>query len=150
MTQPAPYAIAAAKAAQAKWHIPASVSLAQWALESGWGKKDLGCFNYFGMKCRAGKNDPFVLLPTREIIGGKGVIVQAKFRKFASAEDAFDAHAELLAAAPVYAPARAVLPDISAFANALTGRYATDPNYGKLLNSIIRGSNLTQYDSHVP
>lgn len=146
MTAPAPYAIAAAKASQAKWHIPASVSLAQWALESGWGKKDLGCFNYFGMKCRVGKNDPFVSLPTREVIGGKNVMVQAKFRKFANAEEAFNAHAELLALAPVYAKVRAELPDPIAFAHALTGVYATDPNYGKLLESIIRGSNLTQYD----
>ncbi|MBI2427487.1 MAG: glucosaminidase domain-containing protein, partial [Ignavibacteriales bacterium] len=31
-----------------KYKIPASVTLAQWALESSWGKNNLGVSNYFG------------------------------------------------------------------------------------------------------
>ena len=147
MTTPSANVIAAARAAQAKHGIPASVSIAQWALESGWGKHDLGAFNYFGMKCRVGHDDPFVMMRTRECDShGKSFFIDAKFRKFSCIDEAFDAHAALLADAPVYARARAKLPDPNAFADALTGVYATDPKYGTLLKSIMHGSSLQQYD----
>jgi len=145
VTQPTPDAISAARAAQAKWKIPASIQLAQWALESGWGKYTSAPHNYFGMKALPGQ--PCVTVPTKECYKGNWVTVQAAFRSFANDSEAFDAHAKLLATAGVYAPARAELPDVFAFADALTGRYATDPRYGALLGSIIRGSNLQQYDT---
>lgn len=143
---PAPDIIAAAQAAQAKWNIPASISIAQYGLESGWGARiPPGSFNYFGIKAVAGQ--PSVTVPTREVINGQSVMINAAFRKFASTAEAFDLHAELLATSAHYAAARAALPDPYAFANALTGVYATDPNYGHLLGQIIRGDNLTQYDA---
>jgi len=134
-----------------KWGIPASVSLAQFALESGWGKKDLGCFNYFGMKAACGADGkpvvPFVMEHTREVDKyGHDYYVDAPFRKFADAIEAFDEHAKLLATRPAYAKARAKLPSADAFADALTGVYATDPKYGTLLKEIMHGSNLYQYD----
>lgn len=143
-TQPSSAAIAAACAASAKWKIPASVQLAQWVLESGWGKHTSAPHNYFGIKALAGQ--PSVTVPTKEFLNGKWVTVQAAFRSFANDTEAFDAHAKLLATGKPYAKARTALPDPFAFANALTGVYATDPKYGALLGSIIRGSNLTQYD----
>lgn len=143
-TQPPANIIAAAKASAAKWKIPASISLAQWALESGWGKHLSAPFNYFGMKAKPGQ--PSVTVPTREVYKGHSVIIQAAFRAFANDAEAFDAHAKLLATAGVYAHARSMLPDVLAFAKALTGTYATDPKYDALLISIIKGSNLMQYD----
>ena len=151
MAQPSPEIIAAAQASQRKWRIPASISLAQWAVESGWGKHDLGCYNFFGMKapCDA-KGDPIgphVMLKTREVDKhGHDYYILAPFRKFASAQEAFDKHAELLATKPVYARAKAKLPDVDAFADALTGVYATDSNYGRTLKAVMHGSNLYQYD----
>jgi flagellum-specific peptidoglycan hydrolase FlgJ len=145
MTQPNQAAIAAARAAQIKWKIPASISLAQWALESGWGKHTSAPHNYFGMKALPGQ--PCQIVPTREVYKGHSVIIQAAFRSFTCDDDAFDAHGKLLATAGVYAHARVSLPDPIKFAHALTGTYATDPAYGALLESIIRGSNLTQYDA---
>ncbi|MDQ2763828.1 MAG: glucosaminidase domain-containing protein [Pseudomonadota bacterium] len=145
MTQPTQAAIAAARATQKKWKIPASVSLAQWALESGWGKHTSAPHNYFGMKALPGQ--PCQVVPTREVYKGHSVIIQAAFRSFACDEDAFDAHGKLLATAGVYAHARAALPDPFKFAHALTGTYATDPKYGDLLERIIRGSRLTKYDA---
>jgi flagellum-specific peptidoglycan hydrolase FlgJ len=142
---------AAARASQAKWRIPASVSLAQWAVESGWGAKSPGN-NPFGMKPRTGKNDPFQMLMTREWSKARGnVMVPQPFRTFPSIAAAFDAHAELLATAPVYARARAVLPDPDKFVEQLQpvldarGRvvkpgYATDPNYAATLKAVMRGS----------
>ena len=46
MTEPTPYIIASAQASQRKWRVPASVTIAQWALESGWGAHQSGKFNY--------------------------------------------------------------------------------------------------------
>ena len=146
-TNPAltPDIIKAAQASQQKWGIPASITLAQWAQESGWGKHmPPGSNNPFGIK--AVGNQPFVQVPTREFFNGQWVTIQAKFRAFSSIADAFDAHAELLATSSAYAAARTFENDPAKFANALTGVYATDPNYGTELNSIISGSNLTQYD----
>ena len=145
MTQPTAAAIAAARAAMATWKIPASIQLAQWALESGWGQHMSAPHNYFGIKALPGQ--PSVTVLTKEFLRGKWVTIEAAFRSFASDAEAFDAHAKLLATAPAYAKARAALPDPFAFANALTGVYATDPKYGWLLGSIIRGSNLTQSDA---
>ncbi len=147
--------VAAAQSGQRKYNIPASVSLAQYAIESGWGKHDLGCFNYFGMKapCDADHKPlvPFVILKTREQDRhGNDYYIEAPFRKFASPEEAFDEHARLLGTKPVYAAARAKLPDPDAFADALTGVYATDLGYGKALKAVMHGSNLTQYDKIGP
>lgn len=148
--QPTPDVIAAAQAAARKWRVPASVSLAQWALESDWGRKmPPGSNNPFGMKARAQGGtyiDPFVESDTTEVLNGHVVRIRAHFRKFPSIADAFDAHAELLATAPVYRPAMAVAASPEAFARMLTGRYATDMSYGAKLISVMNGSNLYQYD----
>ena len=140
-----PDIIAAAREAQRKWKIPASISLAQWAVESGWGKHmPPGSNNPFGMKARPG--DPFVTVRTREQDHqGHDYFIQAAFRKFASIAEAFDAHGALLNK-PVYAKAREALPDPDKFADALTGVYATHRGYGKALKAVMHGSNLYQYD----
>lgn len=137
--------IAAAKASQTTWHIPAAVTLAQWALESNWGKAmPAGSNNPFGIKAAPG--EPFVEAQTREVIQGKNIVVVTKFRKFASIRDAFDQHGHLLATAAPYAHARTLTGNPDAFADALTGVYATDPNYGAALKRIMKTYNLYQYD----
>ena len=143
--------IAAAQGAQRQHHIPASISLAQFAIESGWGKHDLGCFNYFGMKAPCGRDGrptvPFVVKRTREQhANGEDYYIEAYFRHFDNPEQAFDEHAKLLANALCYEKARNKLPDVDAFADALTGIYATDLGYGRALKAVIHGSKLTQYD----
>lgn len=143
---PAPEVVAAARAAQAKWKIPASISIAQYGLESGWGAHmPPESNNPFGIKAVGAR--PSVTVGTTEYIHGNAVRIPQAFAVFPSLAAAFDLHAQLLATSGHYALARAALPDVYAFANALTGVYATDPNYGHLLGQIIRGSNLTQYDA---
>lgn len=137
--------IAAAQSAQKKWGIPASISLAQYGLESGWGKiMPKGSNNPFGIKALPG--EPSVTVSTHEFVAGRFVTIDAAFRKFDSLNDAFDAHAELLAKSPHYSVARTKLPDVFAFANALTGVYATDPGYGAKLCGVIHIDGLTKYD----
>jgi flagellum-specific peptidoglycan hydrolase FlgJ len=149
--QPPPDIIHAAQAADTKWHIPASVILAQWALESDWGQKaPRGSNNVFGEKCPVGAAG--VTAPTTEDEGGKVVDINARFRAFLSVADAFDFHAEHLATSHWLIAARKCLPDIATFCVALGGgttqhpSYSTDPEYGSKLMEIIEGSDLTQYD----
>jgi flagellum-specific peptidoglycan hydrolase FlgJ len=146
MTVIAPDVIAAAQAAQACWKIPASVSLAQYGLESGWGAHmPPGSNNPFGIKALPGQ--PVSLTLTREVVGGRDEVIHAGFRVFDSVAEAFDAHAKLLATAPVYARARGRLPDVEAFCEALTRVYATDPNYGAALIRLIEADGLTRFDA---
>lgn len=150
--QPPPDVIAAAQTADANWHIPASVQLAQWALESGWGEHmPPGSNNPFGIKARIGEKCSTAA--TREVINGNVVSINAGFRVFDSIVDAFDYHAQLLATGEQYANARSFLPNLKMFCDALGGStpqhptYATDPDYGAKLMAIIEGSNLERYDS---
>lgn len=137
--------IAAAQSSDKTWAIPASVTLAQWALESNWGRAmPQGSNNPFGIKAKAGQL--FVEAATHEVVKGRRITVIAKFRKFASLIEAFDQHAKLLATAPAYAKARAQAKNPDAFAQALTGVYATDPDYGPKLTSIMKKYHLYQYD----
>uniref|UniRef100_UPI00163FF842 glycoside hydrolase family 73 protein n=1 Tax=Burkholderia gladioli TaxID=28095 RepID=UPI00163FF842 len=142
--------IEAAQAAQAKWRIPASISLAQWALESGFGHHlPSGSNNPFGIK--ANKQDlasgNYVNAMTSEFVNGKEVRLPQPFRKFPNLIEAFDFHGQLLATGRAYAEARAQIPDAHKFAKALDHHYATDPNYSKkLINNYINPYHLTQYD----
>jgi hypothetical protein len=130
---------AAAVASQTRYGIPAEVTFAQWKLESGSGRHmPKGSNNPFGIK--AGKGQPSVSAATIEVINGKAVHVIANFRKFASLQEAFDAHASLLANDSRYAGARSHANNPGAFADALTGVYATDPAYGSKLKSIMASS----------
>ncbi|SEN16662.1 Flagellum-specific peptidoglycan hydrolase FlgJ [Sphingomonas gellani] len=139
--------IDAAQASERKHGIPASVSLAQFGLESAWGTKmPAGSNNPFGIK--AVNSQPSVTVRTREVDShGRSYYIQAPFRKFASIAEAFEEHGRLLAQAKPYARARTKLPNADAFADALTGVYATDPKYGELLRKIMRQSKLYQYNA---
>jgi flagellum-specific peptidoglycan hydrolase FlgJ len=153
---PSPFVIAAAQGGQRTTMspalpggIPASSQIAQFGQESGWGRDMPGLSNNpFGIKALPGQ--PSVLVPTHEFVGGRFVVVKAAFRVFPTLADAFEAHAQLLATAPVYAAARAKLPDVFAFVAAMAAEYATDPHYGDELTAIIRGDGLTQYDLPLP
>ncbi len=137
--------VEAAQAGETKWRVPASVCLAQWALESNWGSAmPPGSNNPFGIKASVGQ--PCVASGTHEDVGGRLVAITAKFRAFASIADAFEQHAQLLATSHYYEAARRVLPDADAFAEHLTGVYATDHLYDTKLRSIMRAHDLYRWD----
>ena len=142
---PPPELVAAAQAAERKWRVPASITIAQWQVESAGGTHmPPGSNNPFGIKAAAGQ--PFVVARTREVIHGKTIYIDARFRKFASLAEAVDKHAELLATHPAYAKARCYEHEPDLYAAALTGTYATDPHYGALLCAVIHGSGLARFD----
>lgn len=115
------------------------VTVAQSIQETGWGKHlPAGSNNPFGIK--ALKGQPFVGANTWEDTNGAapGGIehIKAPFRKFADLGEAVEAHGALLMR-PVYAHAREHANDPYSFARALTGVYATDPNYGRNLSDLL-------------
>ena len=131
-----PDVVAAAVASKMKWSVPASITMAQWAVESAWGASmPPDSNNPFGIKARPG--EPSVESMTREFEGGQMVSKPQPFRKFDSLAEAFDQHGRLLATGAPYKKAMAVKDDPDAFADALTGVYATDPNYGTTLKYVI-------------
>jgi flagellum-specific peptidoglycan hydrolase FlgJ len=140
-----PVWIAAAQASEKTTLIPASITLAQFILESGWGQHiPPGSNNPFGIKALPG--EPSVPVVTHEFIAGRYVQLTAQFAAFPSLAAAFTAHAALLANGAPYVHARSLLPSVTGFCNALTGVYATDPNYGATLIEIIQDNDLTRYD----
>lgn len=150
MSQPIPSSvILAAQASEQACGVPASVTIAQWVLESARGA-DMppGSDNPFGIKARVG--DPFVNVWTTEYRGGRYVRLLAPFRKFNTLGDAFACHGAMIAGDEIYKAAMAGLPGADKFANALTGVYATDPDYGGKLIEIMNGANLYQYDVAAP
>lgn len=143
--------ILGAMQAEKTYGVPASVSLAQWALESGWGKSmPPGSNNPFGMKARQNETGPVVTVSTREQhADGSWYTIKAPFRVFADMGEAFEAHAKLIGTAPVYAPARAKLPNRDAYIDALGPIYATAKDYAKLIKGIIASNHFDQYDRTV-
>jgi hypothetical protein len=141
-----PEVVASALRTQRKTGLPASASLAQWVWESGWGKHiPSGSNNPFGIKATG--DQPYVIVPTREwdSKNQKYYMTQAKFRKFASSDDAFDAHAAVLMEKR-YSDARKKLPDVDGFVDALAPIYGSDKNYIKNIKSTIHNRNLTVLD----
>jgi hypothetical protein len=140
-----PEVISAATASRLRWNVPASVTIAQWVVESAWGAAiPPGSNNPFGIK--AAEDQPGVDSPTREVIDGHAVTATARFRKFESLAEAFDQHGKLLATASVYKAAMAQAQDPDGFAEALTGIYATDPQYGFTLKWVIHNYGFIRYD----
>lgn len=131
----APYAVASEK----KTGVPAVFSLAQSALETGWGGRVAGN-NMFGIKDTQ-EGVPGVYVWTTEYNRTTGLWQRIKqlFRKYASPEESFTDHGNFLKNNPRYRAAFNVsrYPDLFAQLVAKAG-YATDPDYAEKIIAIIR------------
>lgn len=135
----------AAQDCQRKTGIPASITLAQAALESSWGERAPGN-NLFGIKADTSWTGRTVDVPTHEVINGARVAVTCKFRGYSSWLDSMVDHAQFLLKNPRYAPCFKETTG-AGWARALQAvGYATDPEYAKKLQSIIVSRNLAFYD----
>src|SRR5262249_62319182 len=86
-----PEVIQAARASQQRFGVPASITLAQWIVESAWGSAmPPDSNNPFGIK--ALDDQPAVESETREVVDGKVVTIVARFRRFPNLAEAFEAH----------------------------------------------------------
>ncbi|HEX8703970.1 MAG TPA: glucosaminidase domain-containing protein, partial [Myxococcaceae bacterium] len=127
--------------------VPASVTLAQAALESGWGKSGLATKgnNFFGIKGEGPAGH--VLMPTKEFLNGKWVTVNAKFRKYDSPQGSFADHGKFLRENKRYANAFKHTDNAAQFAREIhKAGYATDPAYSDKLISMIRQYGLERFD----
>jgi flagellum-specific peptidoglycan hydrolase FlgJ len=136
-----------ALAAQRQYGIPAAVTIAQAIDESGWGQSLLATqdHNLFGIKGTGPAGS--VLQPTEEFINGESVTIAAPFRVYSNMAQSVLDHSVLLATGSSYKQAMADRRSPDAFANDLTGVYATDPNYGASLISLMRQYNLYRFDA---
>jgi spore coat assembly protein SafA len=128
--------------------VPASVTIAQAILESGWGRSELTrqANNYFGIKGTGPAGS--VTMRTREVFNGREVYVNAQFRKYNSAAESFADHAQFFIRNPRYATAMRHTNDAFRFAAEIhKAGYATDPNYTNLLHRLMREYDLTRFDA---
>lgn len=125
--------------------IPISFTLAQGALESGWGSRAPGN-NLFGVKADSAWHGATVDVPTHEVIGGKSVATTCKFRAYPSWIDCIADHAKFFQKNPRYAACfHEATGEGWARAVAAAG-YATDPKYADKIISVIRSHNLAHLD----
>ncbi len=147
-------AVPAAQAAQRRYDVPASVTIAQAILESsntlGWGQSQLAkeANNFFGIKAtHTASPETYIELPTHEYLNNHIELIEAKFARYENPEDSFEAHARLLAIAHRYMPAMTACHDPELFAIKLqVCGYSTNPSYGVILNKLIKDYDLSQYD----
>ena len=151
--------LAFAKQTEAKTGISAIATLAQAAVESGWGKAAPGNM-FFGVKDSDGVNGNEQLLTTTEYsrradlkfpvivsvtpVVKNGVkmfkyIIKDYFRKYDTPEQSFTDHCQFFLSNKRYAKALEVKADPNKFIDAIAAAgYATDPNYAATLKTVVK------------
>ena len=125
-----------------KYHIPASITLAQGLLESGAGKSTLArkSNNHFGIKCG---NDW-----TGKTVSHDDDARGECFRAYKHAKQSYEDHSKFLAGRPRYASLfKLKITDYKGWARGLKkAGYATNPRYAEQLIDIIELYELHKYD----
>ena len=134
---------AAQQASQASG-VSAQLIMAQAALESGWGKREIRAedgktsFNVFGIKADKSWKGPVVEATTTEYVNGAAQKTQARFRAYCSYEESFADYARFLTSNPRYANVLATPYPADAAHGLQRAGYATDPDYGGKLVRIMK------------
>jgi uncharacterized FlgJ-related protein len=130
--------------------VPASLTIAQAALESAWGNSGLTtkANNLFGIKGRGTVGS--VTMSTTEYVGGKPIKVDAAFRAYHNWGESIADHSKLITNGVswnrnLYAKVLNKDGKTAAKEVAAAG-YATDPKYADKLITIMDTYNLYQYD----
>lgn len=148
LSTPAGFIATIAPAAQAcakRSGVPASVTVAQAALESSWGKRAPG-MNLFGIKADASWRGPVTSQVTHEVVNGETITITARFRAYTDWQGSIDDHAAFLTGNPRYRAAFA-FKDGPNFARAIAkAGYATDPLYADKLIAIMSTRGLGALD----
>ncbi|MOA25970.1 Peptidoglycan hydrolase FlgJ [compost metagenome] len=124
--------------------VPHHLILAQAALESGWGQRQIRrengepSFNIFGVKASSGWKGPTTEITTTEYENGAAVKIKAKFRVYSSYLEALSDYVSMLSRNPRYAAVtNAATAEQGAQALQNAG-YATDPQYARKLTNMIQ------------
>jgi Mannosyl-glycoprotein endo-beta-N-acetylglucosaminidase len=142
-----------AQRSDAQYQVPASVTVAQAILESGWGKSGLATQdkNYFGIKCTdASSPGPIAIgcasWPTTEC-DPTCHTVTAYFRVYSSMADSFQDHGRLLRSNDRYASAFTFTDEPDQFIREVArAGYATSPTYADDVINLMRAYNLYRFD----
>lgn len=142
----------AAQKAPSKGKLFTSVLIAQAILESGSGSSGLSANynNYFGIK--GSYQGQTVVLQTQEYVGSKLITINDGFKVYPCPTESIEDYYGLFtqsAWSQNHYSAFINAKNYKDAANALTGKYATDINYGAKLINLIEVYNLQQYDTNV-
>jgi len=144
--------------AQRGWReygVPASVTIAQAILESGWGRSGLASVdkNYFGIKCQDGRYGKLAtgchVYRTNECTkSGTCFATSDSFRTYATQSHSYRDHGNFLRVNSRYAGAFEHSKDANKFIwKVWKAGYATDPNYYTKITGIMAAYDLYQYDT---
>ena len=132
-----------AKQAEQSSGVPAELILAQAALETGWGQREIptasggNSHNLFGIKAGQSWQGDTMNITTTEYVDGRPVKMVDRFRVYDSYTDAFNDYAKSIGDNPRYqGVVAASTPDQAAQA-LQQGGYATDPRYAEKLRGIM-------------
>ncbi|HQS32627.1 MAG: flagellar rod assembly protein/muramidase FlgJ [Polaromonas sp. 39-63-203] len=134
---------AAQRASQASG-VPAQLIMAQAALESGWGRREIRSedgspsYNIFGIKADKSWKGPVAETTTTEYVNGVAQKSRATFRAYGSYDEAFTDYARFLVANPRYTNVLATQDPATAAHGLQRAGYATDPEYGGKLVRIMK------------
>lgn len=135
-----------------QYKVPASVSIAQAILESGWGRSTLtrDDHNYFGKKCFGGPGPVGIGCrdyATHECSGKDCWATRADFRAYRNATDSYVDHGRQLTELERYAEAMKHTGDPDRFAREVhAAGYATGSTYSDKLIDLMRQYDLYRYD----
>ncbi|MFJ2973377.1 flagellar assembly peptidoglycan hydrolase FlgJ [Kluyvera sp. NPDC087067] len=124
--------------------IPHHLILAQAALESGWGQRQIRqqngepSFNLFGVKASAGWKGKVTEITTTEFENGEAKKVKAKFRVYSSYLEALSDYVGLLTRNPRYAAVTSAATAEQGAQALQNAGYATDPQYARKLTGMIQ------------
>ncbi|WP_222890141.1 flagellar assembly peptidoglycan hydrolase FlgJ [Enterobacter sp. C2] len=124
--------------------VPHHLILAQAALESGWGQRQIKrengepSFNLFGVKASSSWKGPTTEITTTEYENGEAKKVKAKFRVYGSYLEALSDYVGLLSRNPRYAAVTTASTAEQGAQALQSAGYATDPNYARKLTSMIQ------------
>lgn len=156
---------------QVKYHVPASIKLAQAALETAYGQRVIGN-NYFGIKDKRRQSQTITtteyytprekahnadkIISSKKMLLNGRVLYKCKvrdyFQDYQTPWQSFRAHSQFLHRNKRYAPLFAKGKNYEAWAEAIGSTkyggvgYATSPIYGELLKKIIRRYRLHLLD----
>ena len=130
-----------------QWVLP-SVTMAQGALETGYGKSTLmtKANAFFGIKANKTWKGKVYNASTKEVIESKEINTRAVFRAYDTVADSVHDYMNLICNNKRYKKAVCNVDYISTATNIAKGGYATDTTYVDKIISIIEKNNLRKYD----
>ena len=129
------------------WVLP-SVTMAQGALETGYGKSALmtKANAFFGIKANKTWKGNVYNASTKEVINSKEMTTKAVFRAYDTVADSVHDYMNLICNNKRYKKAVCNVDYVSTATNIAKGGYATDTKYADKIISIIEKNNLRRYD----